>query len=72
VKPSIVLITVVFGLLVAGIVFALGRFLLSLETRTALIVAGALGAAQACGGLFYIWRRFKYQGSPPRDGGMPG
>jgi hypothetical protein len=72
VKPSIVLATAVFGLIVAGIIFCLGYVLLKLDLVTALIVAGALGCAQAVGGLFYIWRRFKYRGPPPRDGGIVG
>ena len=68
-KPSIVLLTVGFGLLVAGTIFWLGYRLLDLSLRHSLIVAGGLGTVQSAGGLYYIWRRFKYQGGPPPGGG---
>lgn len=68
-KLSIVLLTVAFGLLVAGTIFWLGYGLLDLPLRHSLIVAGGLGTVQSAGGLYYIWRRFKYQGQPPTGGG---
>jgi uncharacterized membrane protein len=71
-KPVILLATLVFGVLVAGIIFGLGYGLLGLELKTAAILAGVLGLCQSVGGLFYIYRRFKYQGPPPRDGGTMG
>jgi hypothetical protein len=72
VKPSIVLATVVFGVIVGGVIFALAFVLLNLGLKTSLIVAAVLGSLQSAGGLLYIWRRFKYQGPPPRDGGLVG
>ncbi len=71
-KPIILLATLVFGLLVAIIIFGLGYGLLELELGTAAVLAGVLGFCQSAGGLFYIYRRFKYQGPPPRDGGTVG
>jgi len=72
VKPSILLATVVFGLLVAAVIFCLGYVLLNLGLVRSLVISTVLGAAQAGGGLFYIYRRFKHQGQPPRNGGNPG
>jgi nitrate reductase gamma subunit len=71
-KPSIVLITAAFGAVVAAAVFCLGYMFLELEARTALAVGLVLGAAQAIGGGWYIWRRLTAAGRPPRDGGRPG
>lgn len=71
-NASVVLVTVAFGLLVAGIILCLGLFMLGLDVRTALIAAGVLGFTQSAGGLYYIHRRFKYQGPPPRGGGTMG
>ena len=71
-EPVTLWITVAFGVLVAGIVFCLGFFLLKLgAVRSAQIGAG-LGLAQSLGSLFYIWRRFVRPGPPPRNGGEPG
>lgn len=68
-KPSIVLLTVGFGALVAGIIFCLGYRLLDLPLRHSLIVAGGLGLTQSAGGLYYTWWRFKHQGQPSAGGG---
>ncbi len=71
-KPSIIVATVIFGLLVAAIIFCLGHVLLNLGLVRAIVISLVLGAAQAGGSLFYVYRRFKYQGQPPRNGGNPG
>jgi len=67
-----VLATVAFGLLVAGIAFCLGYFLLGMPLARAAAIAAVLGVLQPAGSLWFIWGRFKAVGKPPRDGGMPG
>jgi uncharacterized membrane protein YvlD (DUF360 family) len=69
VKPVIFLFTAAFGLLVAAVVFCLAFVLLKLGLKSSLIISAVLGAIQAAWGLFYIYRRFKHQSQPPRDGG---
>jgi hypothetical protein len=71
-KGSMVLLTAGFGAIVAAAVFILGYKFLELEVGTALVVGLSLGAAQAVGGSWYIWRRLRAIGRPPRDGGLPG
>lgn len=71
-KPSIVLVTLAFGLVLAGVTFLLGYQLLGLPAGRALAVGGLVGLVQAAGSLIYLWLRFVRGGPRPRDGGMPG
>jgi hypothetical protein len=65
VRSSIIAATVVFGLLVAAVVFALGRVLMRLEPPAALGLAAALGCAQAAAGLAYVRMRLRTGARPP-------
>ena len=71
-NPSIIFITVIFGLIVGSTIFALGYFVLEMGFRPALLAGAILGFLQSAGGLAYIWYRFKGPACPPRDGGTPG
>ncbi|HOX08769.1 MAG TPA: hypothetical protein PK280_20405 [Planctomycetota bacterium] len=72
IEPLTLWITLLFGLLLAGVAFCLGFMLLGIDAGRAALIGAGLGLAQSIGSLYYIWKRFVRPGPPPRGGGQPG